>query len=146
MTFYKWLCDHCPLLYGSEPECALHERDMHQRHDVHTLEDICMRMHRAPNDHVQVDEYERLCNAMLVRVAEIKANADGVDAAIDNYGTGEREDVAMYKLPPIDASPADLKPPVDVCFNQAMVDECDLWPEDTIQRKPKKSILQNSFP
>jgi hypothetical protein len=71
----KWLCDNCTELFDAEPECHIHERDVHRRPDIDVLEQMCTRLDQVDNDYELLDEYERVCNAMLDKVVLMKSAA-----------------------------------------------------------------------
>lgn len=73
-TLYKWLCDECPQLYDTEPECHVHARKIHKHStsDLHALEQICTRIDATSCSWHELVEYERVCNAVLERVVAIK--------------------------------------------------------------------------
>ena len=87
-TFYKWLCDDCAHLCDTEPECVVHEREMHrsrvkQEHgtdDLQILEHMCARIANTNNVHI-VDAYERLCHALIDKCVEAKARMDAQASA-----------------------------------------------------------------
>ncbi len=88
-TLHKWLCNECALLCDTEPECHVHEREMHQPMDLRALEQICTRIDHG--DCVDLlDEYERVCHAMLTKVIESrlkKAGNYGISRLVANEST-----------------------------------------------------------
>jgi hypothetical protein len=70
-TLYKWLCDHCPRMCDTQPECHVHERDAHKQDDVHALQLICARVQHA-NTVDLLGQYEQLCKAMLDKVVKLR--------------------------------------------------------------------------
>ncbi|CAM6002236.1 unnamed protein product [Sphagnum balticum] len=73
-TLHKWLCDECPQLYDTEPDCHVHARQVHKHStsDLHALEQICARIDATSCNAHELVEYERVCNAVVKRVDAIK--------------------------------------------------------------------------
>ncbi|CAM6002242.1 unnamed protein product [Sphagnum balticum] len=71
----KWLCDSCSDLFDAETDCHVHERSAHKRPDIDVLEQMCTRLDEANDNYELLDEYERVCNAMLDKVVLMKSAA-----------------------------------------------------------------------
>lgn len=81
LVINQWQCDYdCGRLFGTEAECAEHEREMHDHHaeddsDLRAFEKICARFNKTIiNKTCRIDEYERLCKRMLAVIEEERRN------------------------------------------------------------------------
>jgi hypothetical protein len=69
----KYLCEHCPQLCDTEPECYVHERNAHSTMDQESywFEQMCARIENLSTLE-QLAIYERKCVTLLDKVTMIK--------------------------------------------------------------------------
>jgi hypothetical protein len=106
----KWLCDSCPQLCDSEPECHVHARQMHKHttSDLLILEQICVRFENETNSS-QFQEFEILCNILLAKVAKRKATVTGIRTT-----EAEQQPSALMEVLPKHAHPLPTQQPSNV--------------------------------